>query len=251
MFCATKASTYNHTLNADHCHSLRFQQSLVSKATLYCNCRLSSQIYYYFYTPVWKTDILCCSNVCLSAFSGLFFNMLWDINLKLGIYTCGRWHDMSSLSCIAIGSFWPSLQPKVGQSHFGNHGLINQDKFFEFGTQGACCILLDISSVFCSDSDSFIVSIITTDGIMTVLSKYYFRNFGESKFSGLFFYMFWYTSFKLGIYMQWVVLHVKFEFHSNQNILTYLTVKNRSKSFICIHGLKNHIEASDLVRTLI
>ena len=51
--------------------------------------------------------------------------------------------------------------------------------------------------------------------------------------------------------MQWVVLHVKFEFRSNRDTLTYFTSKNRSKSFICINGLKNHIEASDLVHTLI
>ena len=65
------------------------------------------------------------------------------------------------------------------------------------------------------------------------------------------FYMFWDISLKLGIYMQWVVLHVKFEFHSNRDTLTYFTAKNRSKSFICIHDLKNYIEASDLVHTLI
>ena len=47
------------------------------------------------------------------------------------------------------------------------------------------------------------------------------------------------------------MLHVKFEFHSNRDTLTYFTAKNRSKSFICIHGLKNHIGASDLVHTLI
>ena len=44
----------------------------------------------HFYTPVWRTDALCRGNVCPSvrpsAFSGLFFNMLWYINLKLGIY---------------------------------------------------------------------------------------------------------------------------------------------------------------------
>ena len=49
-----------------------------------------------FYTPVWKTGRIMpwqCPSVRLSvrpsvrpsAFSGLFFNMLWDINLKLGI----------------------------------------------------------------------------------------------------------------------------------------------------------------------
>ena len=48
-----------------------------------------------------------------------------------------------------------------------------------------------------------------------------------------------------------MVLHVKFEFHSNRDLLTYFTAKNRSKSFICIHGLKNHIEASDLVHSYI
>ena len=50
--------------------------------------------------------------------------------------------------------------------------------------------------------------------------------------------------------MQYVVLHVKLEFHSNWDTLTYFTAKNRSKSFICIHGFKNYIEASDLVHTL-
>ena len=97
-----------------------------------------------------------------SGFSGLFFNMLWDINLKLGIYihkfrflwkyyfqnfrdcfcafwifrsfpgffstcfeisvwnlvyTCSRWCYTSSSSFISIGTLWPTLQPKIGQSH--------------------------------------------------------------------------------------------------------------------------------------
>ena len=66
-----------------------------------------------------------------------------------------------------------------------------------------------------------------------------------------FLYMFWDISLKLGIYIYWVMSHVKFEFHSNLDTLTYFTAKNRSKSFICIHGLKNYIEASDLVHTQI
>ena len=72
----------------------------------------------------------------------------------------------------------------------------------------------------------------------------------SEKFSGLFLYMLWDISLKIGIYIQWVVSHVKFEFHSNLDTLTYFTAKNRSKSFICIHGFKNYIEASDLVHTL-
>ena len=48
-----------------------------------------------------------------------------------------------------------------------------------------------------------------------------------------------------------MVLHVKFEFHSNRDTLIYFTAKNKSKSFICIDSLKNHIAASDLVHTYI
>ena len=47
-----------------------------------------------------------------------------------------------------------------------------------------------------------------------------------------------------------MVLHVKLEFNSNRDTLTYFTAKNTSKPFICICGLKNQIEASDLVYTL-
>ena len=47
-------------------------------------------------------------------FSSTFFEIsIWNL-----VYTFSRWHDMSSLSCITIGSLWPSLQPKVGQNHF-------------------------------------------------------------------------------------------------------------------------------------
>ena len=43
---------------------------------------------------------------------------------------------------------------------FCNHDLINQDKFYKFGTQVACCILLDISSVFCKNIIFRILAII-------------------------------------------------------------------------------------------
>ena len=105
--------------------------------------------------PVWKTGrIMPCQcpsvrpsvrpSVCphFPDFSSTCFEIsIWNL-----VYTFSRWHDMSSLSCITIGSLWPSLEPKL---IFCNHGLINQDKFFKFGTQVACYVLLDISSVFC------------------------------------------------------------------------------------------------------
>ena len=77
-------------------------QSLVYTCYIYCcNCLPAWELIMlivikYFYTPVWKTGRIMpwqCPSVRLSvrpsvrpsAFSGLFFNMLWDINLKLGI----------------------------------------------------------------------------------------------------------------------------------------------------------------------
>ena len=42
----------------------------------------------------------------------------FEISISNLVYTFSRWHNMSSLSCITIGSPWPSLQPNVSQPHF-------------------------------------------------------------------------------------------------------------------------------------
>ena len=47
-----------------------------------------------------------------------FSSTCFEISIWNLVYTFSRWHDMSSLSCTTIGSLWPSLQPKVGQTHF-------------------------------------------------------------------------------------------------------------------------------------
>ena len=47
-----------------------------------------------------------------------FSSTCFEISIWNLVYTFSRGHDMSSLSCITIGSLWPSLQPKVGQTHF-------------------------------------------------------------------------------------------------------------------------------------
>ena len=46
------------------------------------------------------------------------FSTCFEISFLNLVYTFSRWHDMSRLSFIIIGSLWPSLQPKVGQTHF-------------------------------------------------------------------------------------------------------------------------------------
>ena len=78
----------------------------------------------------------------------MFSSTCFEISIWNLVYTFNRWHDMSSFSCFTIGSFWPSLQPKVGQTHFLQSWPHKSRKFFKFGTQLACCILFDISSVF-------------------------------------------------------------------------------------------------------
>ena len=47
-----------------------------------------------------------------------------------------------------------------------------------------------------------------------------------------FLYLLWDISFKLGIYIKWVVSHVKFEFHSDPDTLTNFTAKNRSVIYL-------------------
>ena len=47
-----------------------------------------------------------------------FFSTCFEISIWNLVYAFSRWHDMSSLSFITIGSLWPSLQPNVGQTQF-------------------------------------------------------------------------------------------------------------------------------------
>ena len=80
-----------------------------------------------FYTPVWKTERIMpsqCPSVRLSVRPSVrprfpdFSSTCFEISIWNLVYAFSRWHDMSSLSCITIGSIWPSLQPKVGQTYF-------------------------------------------------------------------------------------------------------------------------------------
>ena len=110
-----------------------------------------------FYTPVWKTGRIIpwqCPSVRLSVRPSVrprfpdFSSTCFEISIWNLVYTFSRWHNMSSLSCITIGSLWPSLQPKVGQTYFLQSWPHKSKKFFKFGTQVACCILLDIIPFF-------------------------------------------------------------------------------------------------------
>ena len=101
-----------------------------------------------------------------------------------------------------------------------------------------CCILLDISSVFCKNIIFRILAIIFVRfGFFEVFQAFFLHVLRYPIET-------WYIHAAGGVTRQVRV-------YSNRDTLTYFTAKNRSKSFISIHGLKNHIEASDLVHTLI
>ena len=86
--------------------------------------RSSCLLKHVFIRPFEKRDVLCRGNVRPSVRPSVrprfpdFSSTCFEISIWNLVYTFSRWHDMSSLSCITIGSFWPSLQPKVGQTHF-------------------------------------------------------------------------------------------------------------------------------------
>ena len=61
-----------------------------------------------FHTPVWK-PVSCRGNICPFAFSR-HFSTCFGIPIWNLIYAFSRWHDMSSLSLVTIGSLWTSLQ---------------------------------------------------------------------------------------------------------------------------------------------
>ena len=98
-----------------------------------------------------------------------FSSTCFEISIWNLVYTFSRWHDMSSLSYITIGSFWPSLQPKVVQTHFLQSW--------------------PHKSVLCKSIIFRNLAII-------------FVRFGFFEVFQAFFYMFWDISFKLGICMQ-------------------------------------------------
>ena len=103
---------------------------------IFINCididKISTDSRVVFIRPFEKRDVLCRGNVRPSVRLSVrlsvrpsvrprfpdFSSTCFEISIWNLVYTFSRWHDMSSLSCITIGSLWPSLQPKVGQTYF-------------------------------------------------------------------------------------------------------------------------------------
>ena len=126
-----------------------------------------------FIRPFEKRDVLCrgnvrpsvCPSVCPSVRPSVrVFRTFLQHALR---YQFETWyiHSVGGTTCRVwvasqLGHFDLVYSQKWVKPIFCNHGLINQDKFFKFGTQVACCILLDISSVFCKNLIFRILAII-------------------------------------------------------------------------------------------
>ena len=123
------------------------------KCCLYLNLWLIILFYSFdFSTPVWKTVVLCHGivrpSVRLSpSVRPIFwtFSTCFKISIWIFIYTFSGWHDMSSLSSIKIGSLWPTLELKLGETQFLLSWPLKSR--YKFVTLLALCILLDISSL--------------------------------------------------------------------------------------------------------
>ena len=156
----------------------------------------------HFYTPVWKTDVLCRGNVRPSVCPSFRLSVhVFRTFLQHALrYQFETWyiHSVGGRTCRVwvasqLGHFDLVYSQKKVKPIFCNHGLINQDKFFKFVTHVACCILLNISSFVCKNI-IFRILVLFLDFGFCVLDF--------SKFSRLFFYMFCDISLKLGICMQ-------------------------------------------------
>ena len=123
---------------------------------VYVSCATFMNSFLHFYTPVWKTGRIMpwqCPSVRLSVRPSVrVFRTFLQHALR---YQFETWyiHSVGGTTCRVwvasqLGQFDLVYSQKQVKPIFCNHGLINQDKFFKFGTQVVCCILLDMSSVF-------------------------------------------------------------------------------------------------------
>ena len=130
-----------------------------------------------------------------SKFSGLF-STCFEISVWNLVYTCSMWCYTSSSSFIPIGTLWSTLQPKIGQSHLSAFMALKSYRGLRFGTHTyivSVLILTDFRhgwAIFGPLADKN-----TWKGVLLELPA-------SEKFSGLFLYMLWDISLKLGIYMQ-------------------------------------------------
>ena len=167
-----------------------------------------------YYATAMSTRLSVCPFVRPSEFSGLF-STCFDISILKLIYTvCGTTYR----AWFTIGSICLTLQLKLDQTIFCNHGLIIQDKSFTFGTLIALCILLDINAVL---HKNLIFRIWWL--FLRVLDFFSFPCFFRHAF--IYWFETWY------IHLVGNATRQKFELHCNQDTLTYFGAKSRSDSF--------------------
>ena len=125
-----------------------------------------------------------------------FFSTCFGISVWNLVYTCSRWCYTSSSSFVRIGTLWPTLQAKIGQSHLSAFMALKSYRGLRFGTHTYIVSVL-IPTDFRHGWAIFgpLADKNTSKGVILELPA-------SEKFSGLFFYMFWDISLKLGIYMQ-------------------------------------------------
>ena len=159
------------------------------------------------------------------------------------IYTCSRWCYMSSSSFTPIGALWPTLQPKIGHGHLSALMALKSYRGLRFGTHTHIVSVL-IPTDFRHSWLIFgpLADKNTWRGVLLELPA-------SEKFSGLFCTCFEISVWNLVYTCIWWCRTSSLSFIPIWTLWPTLQPKIR-QSFICIHGLKNYIEASDLIHTL-
>ena len=139
-------------------------------------------------------------------FSRLFCTC-FEISVWNLVYKSSRWCHMSSSSFIPIWTLWPTLQPKIGQSHLSAFKLY---RGLRFGTHTQ--IVSALRDWFSSCLGNFWPSGGQKHSIGGVNRAPSQRKVLQT----FFFYMFGDMNLKPGIFIQQVARHMRFEFHHNE-----------------------------------
>ena len=98
---------------------LGFILSQLGMLKRFCCIAFANSIYkftFFFFSKKIFEEFLDCAFWIFRSFLG-FFSTCFEISVWNLVYTCSRWLYTSSSSFIPIGTLWPTLQPKIGQSH--------------------------------------------------------------------------------------------------------------------------------------
>ena len=183
-----------------------------------------------------------CPSVCPSVRPSVrVFRTFLQHALRYQFQTWYR-HSVGGTTCRVwvasqFGHFDLVYSQKYVKHTFCNHGLINQDKFFKFDTQVACCLPLDISPFLCKNIIFRILAIFLHVWIFQSFAGLFSTCFEISLWNLVYSCSSWCYTLSSCIIPIWTLWHTLQPKIGQSHLSAYM-------------ALQNYIEASDLVHTL-